>query len=172
MVNTPKSTKKTRADLIVNGEFLGMVLGISKRRVQMLGNEGLPKVGVGKYDLSTCVAWRIDQLTAGSSSDAMEAARLAEIRARTTKHELDITSKRSGLIHAEHARELIDTFGAQIAIEFQSLAGRVRLDKKAKTIVEEEANDALRRLAEFARKLSKKLGDSTPTLEDASAAAE
>lgn len=86
----------------------------SKRRVEQLVHEGMPRAGPGKYDVGACMAWYIrfqkKIIRGGSGGDGAAASirdeRARGLRAENALKEMEVAKRRGELIGVDEAVSL------------------------------------------------------------------
>lgn len=142
----PKQLKMN--DLMSTSE-VGELLLLSAERVRQLVKEGyIERVSRGRFEPSTAVQGYIRYLRdeARQTSKSAAATRIQDIRAEKMQHDL-MVAKREHLPR-EDLELAVDTIAASVISEMTSIGARVTRDPTLKAKIDQEADNALNRIAD------------------------
>lgn len=105
---------------LVGSPQIANALNLTKRRVEQLVHEGLPREERGKYDLGKCMLWYIRYLqtalekkgvaglTDGEGAAQIKVERARLLKADASLREIELATKRGQVIEIEFAGKLWD----------------------------------------------------------------
>ncbi len=120
---------------LVGVEQVAKILNITRRRVQQLVAEGMPRAERGRYDLGACMAWYIRYLqralerrelpTEDGASGDIRRQRARLLRANADSAEMELAQKRGELIPIEVFRVEMGSMITTLRANLLNLPGRV-----------------------------------------------
>lgn len=160
------------AAFFVSTVQLAQILNVSQRRVNDLGKQGMPRVKANQWDLREVLPWLRERWEARDEGTDMTRARMAEISARTKKHQLDYEVKSGRLIRYEDCEASFTAMCGRVTREFEALPSRLHLEGGLRERVSDECRAARLRIAEFAAESADALRHMGEFIEDSDAATE
>ena len=94
---------------IVGSGQIAAALGITRRRVEQLVDEGMPRAGHGKYDLGACLLWIAKKKLVGSTevgsteAGSFRAERSRAMRADASLKEIELAKRRGEVIEVDES---------------------------------------------------------------------
>lgn len=110
-------------DFIVDRSYLAELFGVSERAVNYFLEEGMPRVGHGRYDLRACTQWYLANKKRRPTRD--DSAQIELLRAQCKKIELQVSIMRGDLIEAEAVKRAIFAMASTYTSQLDSLAPRM-----------------------------------------------
>lgn len=129
-----KAAAKKKADPVVSGlpeivkrDDLVLLFGVTSRRVNMLNDEGMPKVSPGKYSLIDCVQWYIDmwKKKATGNDDEKKNKQISLIDAQRDKIVLETEKLRENLVPIEEVAHALNSIGVIVSTQLDGLGARM-----------------------------------------------
>lgn len=136
-------------DREVSRDFLAAVLGVDVRSIKNYVDDGMPKVGRGRFHLRGCIQWYAERLrlaTAGSSD--LDAARQRKTLAEAEMAEIDLAERRNEVIPLDVHESRLEAIAGRLAAQCKGLDRFIAPVQRATTSVEakgvlDDVSDAL-----------------------------
>ncbi|HXE90479.1 MAG TPA: hypothetical protein VNK82_05885 [Terriglobales bacterium] len=138
---------------LVGVEKIAKALNVTRRRVNQLVHEGMPRAERGKYELGACMAWYIRYMQSaferremfsddGSSADVRR-QRARMLKASADLAEMELAEKRGELVPVEAFKRVMGNMIAVVRSQLLGLPGRVahQLEGEPRHVIRKRLTD-------------------------------